>query len=159
MDIAKMSPLTALLKPAQTATKPAVEMKKPSAAENLRTLMAMPAVGKPSASISSPDQFRALADLPTLSSGAMNHLEGDAKNDAAKVAKAAREFEAVFLRYLASAMNKSVSAGTKMEGAHFYQGMIDEQFGRILAESGKGLGLQDAMIKRLNTVAEGENHD
>ncbi len=92
--------------------------------------------------------------LPSLTSGELRSLEAPAGSERAKVVGAAREFEEVFLRYLASAMTESAGVGGKGEGAHFYKGLIDEQFGRLLADSGRGLGLQTSLIQNLGGSKE-----
>jgi Rod binding domain-containing protein len=81
---------------------------------------------------------------------------GAGRGDERRQALAAvKEFEAVFLRQLAGVMTRSASGLTAgSEGAAFYQGMIEEQLGRLLAERGGGLGLQEALLARL----EGQNH-
>jgi hypothetical protein len=93
-------------------------------------------------------------DLPSLAGGDLKSLSGPAGAEREKVAGAAREFEEVFLRYLASAMTESAGMGGEVEGAHFYKGLIDEQFGRLLADSGRGLGLQASLIQKLGGPEE-----
>ncbi len=92
--------------------------------------------------------------LPSLAGGELKSVTGAGGTERHEAAKAAREFEEVFLRYLASAMTESAGVGGDMEGAHFYKGLIDEQFGRLLADSGGGLGLQGSLIKKLDGAGE-----
>ncbi len=69
---------------------------------------------------------------------------------------AVKDFEAVFLRQLAGVMTRSASGlAAGSEGAAFYQGMIEEQLGRLLAERGGGMGLQSALLARLAGQSEG----
>ena len=69
---------------------------------------------------------------------------------------AVKDFEAVFLRQLAGVMTRSASGLAEgSEGAAFYQGMIEEQLGRLLAERGGGMGLQSALLARLQGPSEG----
>ncbi len=98
-------------------------------------------------------QSKPLPALPSLT-GELRSLEAPAGSERAKVIGAAREFEEVFLRYLASAMTESAGVGGEIEGAHFYKGLIDEQFGRLLADSGRGLGLQASLIQNLGDSKE-----
>jgi hypothetical protein len=77
-------------------------------------------------------------------------LAGDGTDAGRQALAAVKEFEAVFLRQLAGVMTRSASGlAAGSEGAAFYQGMIEEQLGRLLAERGGGLGLQDALLARL----------
>lgn len=101
--------------------------------------------------------IRPLPELPSLTGGEMRSLEAGAGSEREKVVAAAREFEEVFLRYLASAMTESAGVGGEVEGSHFYKGLIDEQFGRLLADSGRGLGLQSSLIQKLGTGEESDH--
>ncbi len=102
--------------------------------------------------------LRTLPDLPALTGKTTRSLEQEGATEHRKVVEAAKEFEAVFLRYLASAMTQTVSAGGEMEGAHFYKGLIDEQLGRMLAESGRGLGLQESLVKNMSEANLEDDH-
>ncbi len=99
-------------------------------------------------------QIKPVPALPSLTGGELRSLEAPAGSERAKVIGAAREFEEVFLRYLASAMTESAGVGGEIEGAHFYKGLIDEQFGRLLADSGRGLGLQASLIQNFGDSKE-----
>lgn len=102
--------------------------------------------------------LQSLPDLPSLTGKTTRSLDGGDAVEHRKVVEAAREFEAVFLRYLASAMTQTVSAGGEMEGAHFYKGLIDEQLGDMLAESGRGLGLQESLVRGMSGTDTEDDH-
>jgi len=72
--------------------------------------------------------------------------------------RAAREFEGILMRYLASAMWETLpgSDAGGMAGAHFYQGMIEEQLGRLLVEGGHGPGLAGALVRQVSADPEEE---
>ena len=78
---------------------------------------------------------------------------GPAPLDAAAARKqeviaAGRQFEAIFLRYLVTAMrNTGEGAGS---GTEFYEGLIDENLSRILAESGGGLQLGELLARGMD---------
>jgi hypothetical protein len=76
--------------------------------------------------------------------------------DAPALRKAAQEFEGILMRYLASAMWDTLPAGgtSGMQGAHFYQGMIEEQLGRLLVEGSRGPGLADAIVRQVSVVTK-----
>ncbi len=77
-----------------------------------------------------------------------------------EVAKAGREFETILLRYLVGAMRSTIgdAGGGGMQGAHFYQGLIEEQLGRVLADSGRGLRLAELLQQQLGRTGEGDGH-
>lgn len=97
-----------------------------------------------------------LPRLPERGEG-LKALGADPAAERARVAQAASDFEAVFMGYLSSTMTKGALGDGDMPGAQFYQGMIDEQLGRLLAESGGGLGLQEALSAAM-TPAEEDEH-
>jgi len=72
---------------------------------------------------------------------------------------ASREFEALFLRYLAGAMRQTIPEGGLggAPGAHFFGGMIDEHLGRLLAESGRGMQLADQLSRQVAALPKEEN--
>ena len=70
------------------------------------------------------------------------------KSDAAatrrqEILEAGKQFEAIFMRYLITAMRSGSVGGEERggRGAPYYEGLIDENLSRIMAESGNGLGL------------------
>ncbi|MCB1162121.1 MAG: hypothetical protein R3C71_01790 [Candidatus Krumholzibacteriia bacterium] len=94
--------------------------------------------------------------------GGLQSLQPAAAGSRREAQEAVKAFEAVFLRTLASAMTASASQGGgtgKMQGGEFYQGLIDEQFGRLLAEDGgMGKGLEQALL-RVMLPTEGVDAD
>jgi hypothetical protein len=80
------------------------------------------------------------------------HSAADKERD--EILKATKEFEAVFMQYLASALGSSLP-GSEMEGSHFYQGMIESHLGQLLADSGD-LHLGDSLVSQIQKMSEGE---
>ena len=76
-----------------------------------------------------------------------------AGSDAASIRKqevidVGRQFEAVFLRYLVTAMRGTGSEG--MSGSEYYEGLIDENMSRILAESENGIQLGEMLARGMD---------
>ncbi len=80
-------------------------------------------------------------------------------SEEAKVLDAVKQFESIFLRYLASAMNKAMPGSEDdMPGGQYYQGLIDTKLGEMLAQE-QGLGLGEAMLRQLGHEPGGANDD
>jgi len=75
--------------------------------------------------------------------------------------RSARDFEALFVRQLLTEMRRSIPKGDpdlKAPGEDIYQGMLDSEFAKHIAGSGRGLGLAD-MLTRQFEKAEGAKGD
>ncbi|MBN2169789.1 MAG: hypothetical protein JW819_00545 [Candidatus Krumholzibacteriota bacterium] len=106
----------------------------------------------PPASLSRTKSRGAAASPAGAAGGAGNARNATKANVAPALQKAAREFEGILMLYLASAMWDTLPAGGTggMQGAHFYQGMIEEQLGRLLVEGSRGPGLADAIVRQVS---------
>ncbi|MCP4548360.1 MAG: hypothetical protein GY835_18015 [bacterium] len=76
-----------------------------------------------------------------------------------EILDAVKQFESIFLRYLASAMNKTMPGSDQaLPGGQYYQGLIDAQMGDLLAQE-HGLGLGESMLRQLGTGQGGQNDE
>ena len=79
----------------------------------------------------------------------------DTANEA-KLKKACKDFEAIILQQLLSAMRKSVPKGGLLESGFsqdMYQSMYDENLAQEMA-NGKGIGLADTLFRQLSGVPQ-----
>lgn len=85
-------------------------------------------------------------------------LTGAATAERQTALQAVKDFEAIFMRQLARVMTQSAGGTTgDVEGAAFYEGLIEEQLGRVLAEAGGGLGLKEALLARMGATTGATN--
>jgi flagellar protein FlgJ len=70
--------------------------------------------------------------------------------EAARVRRAARDFEAIFLGYLLKAARQAPGKGLgpKAPGRDVYRGLADDELARSISR-GKGLGLSDLLAREL----------
>ncbi len=66
-----------------------------------------------------------------------------------EIMEAGKQFEALFMRYLVTAMRSGVTGEGNggPQGSHFYEGLIDENLSQILAESGNGLQIGEMLSR------------
>ncbi len=73
--------------------------------------------------------------------------------DMATLQKAAKEFESVFMNIVMKSMRDSVEesdAFGETEKVKFFQSMLDEEYSKMTASTGKGgLGIADSIVKQL----------
>jgi hypothetical protein len=69
----------------------------------------------------------------------------------AEILEVGKQFEAIFMRYLITAMRSGSVGGGEQggRGAPFYEGLIDENLSRVMAESGNGLGLGEMLSRSM----------
>ena len=73
------------------------------------------------------------------------------KADEVRLEKACKDFEAIILNKMLSAMRKTVPEGGLFEksfGEKIYQSMLDEELSKKIAH-GKGMGLGDLLFQQL----------
>jgi len=82
----------------------------------------------------------------------------EATGKADQLRDALRDFEALFVNQLLTAMRRSVpeSGAPRSPGSKLYQQMLDEEMSRVIAHSGKGLGLADMLQRQLGKELLGE---
>ena len=83
----------------------------------------------------------------------------EAAGKSGKLQDALRDFEALFVNQLLTAMRRSVPEGggvPKSAGSKLYQQMLDEQMSLAIARSGKGLGLAEMLQRQLGKEMAGE---
>jgi flagellar protein FlgJ len=75
------------------------------------------------------------------------------KADEARLEKACKDFEAIILNQMLSAMRKAVPEGGLFEksyGEKIYQSMMDEELSKNIAH-GKGMGLGEMLFRQLTS--------
>ena len=76
----------------------------------------------------------------------------------ARIRKAARDFEAIFLHQMLKAMRQASGHGKVLlggTGQKFYQDMMDDELSKAMSQSG-GLGLSDLLIRDIVRRQAGE---
>jgi flagellar protein FlgJ len=106
-----------------------------------------------------------LAPLPSARSGARiqsNPVKpGAAGQDPEfkKLLNTAREFEAVFINQLMSAMRNSVQQSGLMSGSPaegMFTGLLDYEYSLNAAKQGQGYGIAEAMVKQFSRKSAGD---
>ena len=80
-----------------------------------------------------------------------NMTQAADKADEARLEKACKDFEAIILNQMLSAMRKTVPEGGLFEksfGEKIYQTMLDEELSKKIAH-GKGMGLGELLFQQL----------
>lgn len=95
-----------------------------------------------------------LRPLPaSIEAAGLRPLGGGAMGERQTALQAVKDFEAIFMRQLARVMTQSAGgAAGSAEGSAYYEGLIEEQLGRVLAEAGGGLGLKEALLARMGAT-------
>lgn len=77
-----------------------------------------------------------------------HHLE--IKED--KLKKACAEFESIFIGFMLKTMRSTVpqSKTNKIPGKDIYDAMIDQKVAEDLAKRGRGIGLQEMLLRQLS---------
>ena len=84
-----------------------------------------------------------------------NYQKSEIRNpqDEARLEKACKDFEAIILNQILSAMRKAVPEGGLFEksyGEKIYQSMMDEELSKNIAH-GKGMGLGEMLFRQLTS--------
>ena len=82
-------------------------------------------------------------------------IGGPSPSDAAKLRKAAQDFEALLVRDVIKTMRQSSAGGRGLlggAGRNFYQDLIDDELAKALARQG-GLGLADVLVRGVTRAA------
>ena len=78
--------------------------------------------------------------------------DGGAKRNPEELAEALKDFEALFVNPLLQVMRSSVPEGDprlQSTASNLYRQMLDEEMSRLIAHSGKGLGLAEMLSRQL----------
>ena len=77
---------------------------------------------------------------------------GGAARNPEELSEALKDFEALFVNQLFQVMRRSVPEGDprlQSPGSNLYRQMLDEEMSRLIAHSGKGLGLAEMLSRQL----------
>ena len=106
------------------------------------TTAQIPEFNNPKSEIQNPISFK-LKNMPQTAD----------KADEARLEKACKDFEAIILNQMLSAMRKAVPEGGLFEksyGEKIYQSMMDEELSKNIAH-GKGMGLGEMLFRQLTS--------
>ena len=106
------------------------------------------------------DAMKALAMNPLDATRAkeisFTPLDGERGGTDGELSEALKDFEALFVNQLLQVMRRSVpegDPGLRSPGTQLYRQMLDEEMSRLIAHSGKGLGLAEMLQQQLGKEA------
>jgi len=74
-----------------------------------------------------------------------------------KLKKACADFEAIFINYMLKTMRSAIpQSGTSSPGKDIYSTMVDQKVAEDLAKRGGGIGLQEMLLRQLESGGRGQ---
>jgi len=69
-----------------------------------------------------------------------------------KLKKACADFESIFINYMLKTMRRAIpQSGTNFPGKDIYSTMVDRKVAEDLAKKGRGIGLQEMLLRQLGS--------